>query len=398
MLRIGLTGGIGAGKSTVAEVLQGLGAVVVDADALAREVVAPGTPGLAAVAAEFGPHVLTADGALDRPALARLVFGDDTRRRALEAITHPLVAARTAEVVRTASADAVVVHDVPLIVEKHMGGLYHLVVVVDAPAEVRVRRLVASRPMSQDDARARIAAQASTAERRAAADVWVDTDRPREDVAAEVTRLWHGRLLPFEHNVRTRTAVRRPEIVRLTEQHEQWAAAARRLAARIEVAVGARCLGVEHIGSTAVPGLAAKPVIDLQLGVASMADADSVTEQLADAGFPRLGEGYEDSVVPEIEPDAARWAKRLHGGADPAVVVHLHVREHGGPGWTSALLLRDWLRSEAGERAAYLQVKQALAAQDVPAGEYAARKDPWWAQAAPRALAWAQASGWVPQA
>ncbi|MGN6301600.1 MAG: dephospho-CoA kinase [Angustibacter sp.] len=393
MLRIGLTGGIGAGKSTVAEVLRSLGAVVVDADVLAREVVAPGSEGLAAVAAEFGPDVVGSDGALDRPALARLVFGDPARRARLEAITHPLVARRTAELVAAAAPNSVVVHDVPLIVEKHMGALYHLVVVVDAPEEVRVRRLVASRPMTVDDARARIAAQATHGQRRAAADVWVDTDRDPDAVAAEATRLWHERLLPFEHNVRTRTVVRRPERVELVERHDEWVAAAQRLADRIARAAGDLGRGVEHIGSTAVAGLPAKPVIDLQLAVADLGAADALAEALADAGFPLLGAKH-DTAVRDVDPEPDHWAKRLHGGADPGVVVHLHVREVAGPGWRMALLLRDWLRAEAGERAAYAAQKQALAASGLSASEYAEAKEAWWGPAHQRALAWAAATGW----
>ena len=393
MLRIGLTGGIGAGKSTVAAVLRDLGAVVVDADALAREVVAPGTPGLAAVVVEFGPDVVDADGALDRPALARLVFEDEGRRRVLEQITHPLVAQRTAELVQAAPADAVVVHDVPLIVEKHMGALYHLIVVVDAPPDVRVQRLVASRPMSPDEASARIAAQATPEQRRAAADVWVDTDRDRDAVAADVRRLWEERLLPFEHNVRTRTVVRRPERVVLSGDHDAWASTAQRLAERVARAAGDLGRGVEHIGSTAVVGLPAKPVIDLQLGVADLRDADALTDALADAGFP-LARSADDTVVPEVDPDPARWTKRLHGGADPAAVVHLHVREVDGPGWRLALLLRDWLRAQPQERAAYAAEKQALAASGLSAGEYAQAKEAWWAPAHGRALAWARTTGW----
>ncbi len=173
VLRTGLTGGTGSGKSTVARRLGERGAVVVDADVLAREVVAPGSEGLAAVVEEFGPDVLAPDGALDRAALAAVVFGDDARRRALEAITHPLIARRTGELVAAAPDDAVLVHDVPLLVEKRMGAGYHLVVVVDAPVEDRVRRLV-GRGMPEDDARRRIASQADDEQRRAAADVWLE--------------------------------------------------------------------------------------------------------------------------------------------------------------------------------------------------------------------------------
>jgi dephospho-CoA kinase len=193
---VGLTGGIGAGKSTVARRLAEHGATIVDADALAREVLAPGTEGLAAVTARFGADVLRPDGSLDRAALARVAFADDDSRRALEAITHPRIADRTAELFAAAAQDAVVVHDVPLLVEKGMAARYQLVVVVDAPVEVRVGRLV-RRGMSEADARARIAAQASEAERRAVADVWLDTDRPLAQVEAEVDALWINRLVPL---------------------------------------------------------------------------------------------------------------------------------------------------------------------------------------------------------
>ncbi|HZB67464.1 MAG TPA: dephospho-CoA kinase, partial [Ornithinibacter sp.] len=169
MLRVGLTGGIGSGKSTVSAQLASLGAVVVDADAVAREVVEPGMPAFAAVVERFGPEVLRPDGALDRPALGRLVFADPAALRDLEAITHPQIWARTEEIVAGARPDAVVVHDMPLLVEKGMGAEYHLVLVVGAAEEVRLRRLVDQRGMSEADARARIAAQADDDARRAAA-------------------------------------------------------------------------------------------------------------------------------------------------------------------------------------------------------------------------------------
>ena len=196
VLRTGLTGGTGSGKSTVARRLGERGAVVVDADVLAREVVAPGSEGLAAVVEEFGAEVLAPDGALDRAALAAVVFGDDARRRALEAITHPLIARRTGELVAAAPDDAVLVHDVPLLVEKRMGAGYHLVVVVDAPVEDRVRRLV-GRGMPEDDARRRIASQADDEQRRAAADVWLENAGTPQQLEQAVDRLWDERLVPF---------------------------------------------------------------------------------------------------------------------------------------------------------------------------------------------------------
>ncbi|MEU2996491.1 dephospho-CoA kinase [Streptomyces sp. NPDC006906] len=190
MLKVGLTGGIGAGKSEVSRLLVSYGAVLIDSDLISREVVEPGTPGLAAVVEEFGPAVLTADGALDRPALGALVFADDGRRAALNAIVHPLVGARAAELERAAPEDAVVVHDVPLLTENKLAPLYDLVVVVDASAETRLDRLVTLRGMTEADARARMAAQATREERRAVADLIVDNDGPREALDARVREVW----------------------------------------------------------------------------------------------------------------------------------------------------------------------------------------------------------------
>lgn len=190
MLRVGLTGGIGSGKSEVTRRLGDRGAVVVDADVIAREVVAVGTPGLAEVVAAFGTEVLAEDGSLDRPRLGRLVFGDDDARRRLEAVVHPRVRARRAEIVAEAPADAVVVEDVPLLVEGGLHRDYDLVVVVDAPDEVRLDRLVRLRGMSDEDARARIAAQASRDERLAVADVVIDNGGDLADLDPQVEALW----------------------------------------------------------------------------------------------------------------------------------------------------------------------------------------------------------------
>lgn len=190
MKMVGLTGGIGAGKSAVAARLAALGAVIVDADRLAREVVAPGTPGLAQVAEAFGDGVLAADGSLDRAALARIVFADDVARLRLEAITHPLVRARSAEMVAAAPPDAVVVNDVPLLVEKGMAGLYELVVIVFASLETRLDRLVRLRGMAEEDARARIAKQATDEQRRAVADIEIHNDGTEEDLDRAVADAW----------------------------------------------------------------------------------------------------------------------------------------------------------------------------------------------------------------
>lgn len=190
MLKLGLTGGIGAGKSEVSRILSSYGAVLIDSDRIAREVVEPGTPGLAAVVAEFGPEVLTADGSLDRPGLGRIVFGDPERLRALNAIVHPLVRDRSAELEAAAGSDAVVVHDVPLLTENGLAPLYDVVVVVDASPETQLDRLVRLRGMAEDEARARMAAQATRAERLAVADVVIDNDGPLEALEPQVRTVW----------------------------------------------------------------------------------------------------------------------------------------------------------------------------------------------------------------
>jgi dephospho-CoA kinase len=190
MVEVGLTGGIGSGKSEVARLLASYGAVVIDADLIAREVVEPGTAGLAKLVEEFGAGILRPDGSLDRERLADRVFGDEEARRRLNAIVHPLVGRRTAELKARVPPDAVVVYDVPLLVESGLQSLYDLVVVVDAPAETQVARLVAGRGMSESAARARIAAQAGREERLAAADVVIDNSGSLDELEAQVRELW----------------------------------------------------------------------------------------------------------------------------------------------------------------------------------------------------------------
>lgn len=188
-MRVGLTGGVGSGKSTVAGLLAGHGAVIIDADAIARAVVEPGTPGFDAVVAEFGDEVVGADGALDRPALAAIVFGDEQRRAALNGIVHPLVGERVAELEAAAPEGAVTVYDVPLLVENDMAAGFDFVVVVLADPELRLRRL-AGRGMPEADARRRMAAQASDEHRRAVADEIIANDGDLADLRTAVDRVW----------------------------------------------------------------------------------------------------------------------------------------------------------------------------------------------------------------
>ncbi|MFI6822529.1 dephospho-CoA kinase [Micromonospora sp. NPDC050187] len=392
MLRVGLTGGIGSGKSAVAARFARLGAVVVDSDRIAREVVAPGSGGLAEIVATFGTGVLAPDGSLDRPALGALVFGDQAARRRLEAITHPRVRARSAELAAAAPPDAVVVNDVPLLVEVGLAPTYHLVVVVQTAPEIRLARLERDRGMSRAEAERRIAAQADDARRRAAADVVLTNDATLDDLHASVDALWHERLLPYEENVREQRVVRTRR-VRLADPDPTWPQQYERLAARIRHALTPD-VRIDHIGSTSVPGLPAKDVIDVQLTVSSLDDADGVlAERLADAGFPRFPGQWWDSPRP---PGGESWPKRLHGSSDPGRPVHLHVREAGSPGWRYALLMRDHLRADPEQRAAYLAMKRAVAATTPDNVGYALAKEPWFDEEQVHAEEWAARTGWRP--
>ena len=203
MIRVGLTGGIGSGKSMVSDQLAELGAVVIDADVLAREVVAPGTPGLAEVVAAFGREVLTEAGELDRAAMGARVFGDDEARRRLEAIIHPRVRARAAEIEAAAPSDAVVVHVIPLLVETGQQDAFDEVVVVDVHPDVQAERLMRSRGMTLEEIAARVAAQATPEQRRAAATHVIANDGTRDELRGAVEQWW-ARLAPSSTRQSTR--------------------------------------------------------------------------------------------------------------------------------------------------------------------------------------------------
>jgi dephospho-CoA kinase len=196
-VRVGLTGGVGSGKSTVASLLADHGAVVIDADAIAREVVEPGTPGFAAVVDAFGHEVVGADGRLDRPKLAGIVFGDESKRVQLNAIVHPLVGQRTVELAQAASADAVLVYDIPLLVEGNMAAGFDVVLVVEADRDIRLARL-AERGMAANDAQERMAAQASDEQRRELADVVIENNDSLAELKAAVDDLWELLTRPRE--------------------------------------------------------------------------------------------------------------------------------------------------------------------------------------------------------
>lgn len=190
MLRVGLTGGIGAGKSEVSKRLAAQGAIVIDADLIAREVVAPGTDGLADIVAAFGAGILTPDGALDRVRLGDIVFADPDKLARLNAIVHPRVGVRMRELEDSAGPGAVVVHDVPLIAENGLAGAYDVVVVVDVQPRVQLDRLVRLRGMSREQAEARMAAQASREERLAIATIVVDNSGSLSELDREAGELW----------------------------------------------------------------------------------------------------------------------------------------------------------------------------------------------------------------
>ena len=190
MLRVGLTGGIGAGKSEVSRRLAAQGAVIVDADLIAREVVAPDTDGFAAVVDAFGADVVSPDGALDRTRLGEIVFADKQKLAALNAIVHPRVGARMRELEDAAGASSVVVHDVPLIAENGLADAYDLVVVVDVPPRIQIDRLVRHRAMSREQAQARMAAQASREQRLSIADIVVDNSGSLAELDRQVGELW----------------------------------------------------------------------------------------------------------------------------------------------------------------------------------------------------------------
>jgi dephospho-CoA kinase len=383
MLRIGLTGGIGAGKSTVSRAFAECGGVIVDGDVIAREVVQPGTEGLAALVDEFGHDILLPDGALDRPALAAKAFADDQQRAKLNAIVHPLVARRRSEIVAAVAEDEVVVEDIPLLVESGMAPFFPLVVVVHADAEVRLERLISVRGMDEADARARIAAQAADEQRRRVADVWLDNSGSEGQLVERARELWYQRILPFAHNVATETPA--PDPNRLVPADPTWPQQADRILVRLRTACGHRAVRIDHIGSTAIDGMDARDVIDVQITVNSLDAADELAADLLQAGYPRVGSVTADRRFDRAGStgEEAFWHKRFHASADPGRPTHLHIRVNGQPNQQFALLFVDWLNANPGARADYLTAKRDGHA----VGQ-------WFVDAYPRAWAWAESTGW----
>lgn len=376
-----------------------LGATLIDADAIAREVVAPGSEGLRTVADAFGPGILDDDGGLDRAALGTVVFDDPSQRERLNAIVHPLVRARAAELTEAAGEDAIVVQDIPLLVETGQSASFHLVLVVDAPEEERLRRMMEERGMSESEARSRMAAQASRAERNDAADVVLENTGPREELLSALDRLWEERLKPFNRHLLDGTLAPRSGPAVLVDPQPGWAAQAELLTGRIRRS-DPRIQRVDHVGSTAIPGMPAKDVLDLQVTVASLEDADAAAKNIAAAGFPRWP-GIGRDAPKSSHPDPAAWGKRLHGNADPGRKANVHVRVHGSPGWRYALAFRDWLRDQPEMAAVYLAEKRRLAelhGGDASAGRYARAKEEWFSGFGDSRLnEWIESSGWRPR-
>jgi dephospho-CoA kinase len=381
MLRIGLTGGIGAGKSTVSTAFAQCGGVIVDGDVISREVVQPGTEGLAALVDHFGHDILLPDGALNRPALAAKAFADEEQRARLNAIVHPLVATRRAEIVAAVAHDQVIVEDIPLLVESQMAPLFPLVVVVHADPDVRLHRLITIRGMDPADARARIAAQAKDEQRRRVADVWLDNSGSEGHLVEQARELWYQRILPFAHNLTTGTPA--PESGLLVAADPNWPDQAARILARLNTSCGHRAVRIDHIGSTAIAGLDARDVIDVQITVASLEMADELADALRQAGYPRV-----DSVTADVRfadaTDSALWHKRFHASADPGRPTHVHIRVDGWPNQRFALLFVDWLAANPGMRTEFVAAKRS------------GTTPQWFADAHRRAWAWAESTGWSP--
>ncbi|WP_104117329.1 dephospho-CoA kinase [Arthrobacter sp. B1805] len=313
MLRIGLTGGIAAGKSVVARRFGELGAVVVDSDLLARAVVAPGTDGLAEIMEAFGPGILAADGTLDRPALGRLVFADAAARERLNAIVHPRVRRGAAELIKRAPVNAVVVEDIPLLVETGQAARFHLVVVVDAPDALRIERMVHERGMERPDAEQRVAAQTSRDQRLREADAVLPNDRRLGDLLASTDALWSGRIEPFRANL----AAGRPAHGRGVPTDAAGLAGTSGLGRRVRYKLAAALPSGVSFGGDDAAGPrdddASRAEVRVMPGEAD--DVVTVSRAVTSAGFPR--------VLDAVEGHRGDWA--VHRTADPAVDVTVLV-------------------------------------------------------------------------
>ena len=351
MLTVAVTGGIGSGKSTVSAALADLGAVVVDSDRLAREVVAPGTPGLATVTEAFGPTVLATDGSLDRAALAAIVFRDAEARHRLEAITHPLVRAAFRQARDAAGPGAIVVNDIPLVRTVADAAQFHLVLTVAADEEVRVARLI-DRGLSEDDARARMRAQLSDDERRPLTDVWLHNGGDEADLRRIVRTVWTERLVPFQDNLLAgRPAARAGSSGAVPGGPSPLPL----LCARVSAATGGLPCAPDAAGGLprvwdATGGLPGEWDVtgagpSLRVEVPDLGTADALAPALARAGFPRVpedgpaaasgdrrvragdsgGTGGGDGAGNGARAPHPGRAERIHAGADPGSPVTVHL-------------------------------------------------------------------------
>ena len=292
-----------------------------------------------------------------------------------------------------AAPDAVVVNDIPLLTTLAAAATFHLVVGVRADPELRVQRLI-GRGLTESDARARMAAQLTDEQRAPLCDVMLVNHGDRDELrrrghrACGRTGCCRSRRTPASGR---RADGRSP---RLVDPQPRWTVDARRLAARISHAAGGA--RVDHIGSTAIPAMPAKDVIDLQLTVASLDEADELAPALAAAGFPRAI-GLDDDTPHPPGDDPARWVKRLHTNADPGQSVNLHVRVRDWPNWRWALLFRDWLTADPVIAGEYLTVKRSAVERAGGSRDgYALLKEPWIAKVYPRGMDWAASTGWTP--
>ncbi|MCB4207431.1 dephospho-CoA kinase [Arthrobacter sp. UM1] len=380
-----LTGGIAAGKSTVAERLAERGAAVIDADVIARTVVEPGRPALAAVVEAFGEGILTPEGRLDRPALGARVFGDAEARERLNGILHPAI--REEAVAQTERARAqgaeVILHDIPLLAETGRGPEFAFAATVEADDETRISRMVRDRGMTAEDAAARIAAQATRSEREEIADAVLENTGSREELTTTADALWN-RMRALSRNVTHDEPAQRiggPALVPAAER--DWVRTGRRLCARIAWHAGDLAAGVEHVGSTAVPGLEAKDVVDLQLEAPSWDAAERLAEPLAAAGFVRRPDVVGDT--PHGGLSAEHWRKAFYQNADPGQAVNLHVRVSGTASLEFARVFRDALCEDGRLREEYRREKRRLArehAGEVDTAGYAEAKEAWFERVA----------------
>jgi dephospho-CoA kinase len=286
--------------------------------------------------------------------------------------------------------DAIVVEDIPLLVENSLGKGFPLVIVVHAPASERVRRIAGSRAMTEEDAWARVRTQADDDARRAAADVWLDNSGAPDDTVAAVDSVWTERLVPFEANLRAGRRAERSTRAVLEGPDPTWSAQAVRLIERVRHCAGQRILRVDHSGSTSVPGLAAKDVIDLQVVCKDLPTAEDVAGSLTGAGLVRMPGRWRDTGR-----DGGEHDKAMACNADPGRAANVHLRPVESPTWRDALLLRDWLRATPSGAEEYEVLKRELVTlPHETIDDYADSETPWIKGALARADAWVARTGW----